>query len=139
MNFIEKYFLNVIVGQFADFKGRATRKQFWLFVLINFIIGTLFETITYLIFGANSFTSTIIVSVYGLVILIPYIAIMVRRLHDRNFKGWWLLLPIISFLFFMSLTIAQVGESIFVIAGSLIFIASSIFIFIQLVLSSKQS
>lgn len=73
--------------KFSDFKGRATRKEFWMFFLIHFI----FVNVA-VFFGRDVYTLYITVSI------IPLLAISVRRLHDINKSGWWILINAIVFV-----------------------------------------
>lgn len=97
---MKTYFLDVILNHYADFKGRATRKQFWLFQLWGAITFVLLLGCLVL---AGIWESQPLAwgSVIGMLLLfvgtlIPNIAIHVRRLHDIDFSGWWLLLNLIS-------------------------------------------
>jgi len=99
------YYLDAF-RKFADFSGRATRSQYWFFVLFNFIISLVLGFIDS-IFGLYSDGMGFLSAIYGLVVLIPALALSVRRLHDTNRSGWWLLvlfIPIVGifvFLYFM--------------------------------------
>lgn len=75
--------------KFADFSGRARRKEFWMFVLGSVIISVILSIIGAIIH--TSFLSYI----YSLVALVPSIAAGVRRLHDTNRSGWFILLGLI--------------------------------------------
>lgn len=82
-----------VLENYAVFEGRAHRTEYWMFVLINLfiIIGiTLLE-------GALR-TQGIIGSLYSLAVLIPSIAVSVRRLHDIGRSGWWLLISLLPLL-----------------------------------------
>ena len=68
--------------KYVDFSGRARRKEYWLFFLWNLVI----QVALVLLIAP-------LVTVYGLLVFLPSIAVVVRRLHDTNHKGWWLLLP----------------------------------------------
>lgn len=83
------YYIEVL-KKYAVFSGRARRKEYWMFVLFNFIISIAISLVTTFI-GALSFLSPL----YTLAILIPSIAVGVRRLHDTNRSGWWFLLAFI--------------------------------------------
>ena len=86
-----KYFVEFWKRAF-DFKGVASRPQYWYAVLINFFVILVLS----LLFGASDSTENITVSdVYALIILIPSISISVRRLHDQNRSGWFYLLNLI--------------------------------------------
>ena len=95
---MKTYFLDVIFKHYVDFGGRATRTQFWLFVLFNFIIG--------LVLGFFGKTGQTIAYIYQLVVLLPYLAIAARRLRDGGFTPWLLLLfllPIIGWIILLVL------------------------------------
>ena len=78
--------------KYAVFSGRARRKEFWLFILLSIIAGIVAGVID----GMIGTTVAEIYGIFGLIVtlglLIPGIAVSVRRLHDRNLRGWWLLI-----------------------------------------------
>lgn len=88
--YFNKYFVDVLKTQYTDFKGRANRPQYWYFFLFNFLISFVLGFIDGLIFGAN-----VISLVYTLAVLVPGIAIAVRRLHDLGKPWFWLLVALI--------------------------------------------
>ena len=88
--------------RYADFSGRSRRKEFWMFTLMNFIVmivlyalaifGMDFETgepgpLAMLAFG--------LLGLYWLAILLPSLAVQVRRFHDQEKSGWMVLLGLI--------------------------------------------
>lgn len=87
------------IEKYADFTGRAPRAEYWWFVLavmIAYVVVSIIESIL----GINR----MIAGVYGpltvllwLATLVPSIAVAVRRLHDTNRVGWWILLPIVPY------------------------------------------
>ena len=77
-----------VLKQYADFNGRARRKEFWMFTLISTLISIPLSLLDKYVFGVEFGISQI----YSLAILIPNIAVSVRRLHDVNKSGWMLLL-----------------------------------------------
>ena len=79
------------------FSGRARRKEYWYFTLYNFIIYILFLIIGGIISGND--LADVLSVIYSLAVLIPSIAVGVRRLHDTDRSGWWLLLPIVNLIF----------------------------------------
>ena len=94
------YFLNAIQNHYADFNGRARRKEYWMFVLFQFIfaiVAALLDNILGL-----SFSDVVpygwIYTLYGLALLIPGLAIAVRRLHDVGKSGWYLLIYLIPLI-----------------------------------------
>lgn len=80
-------------SKYAVFSGRSTRKDYWMFALINFIICVLL--------GVQSavMNSAILYNIYVIAVFIPSLAIAVRRMHDTNRSGWWILAPLISLIF----------------------------------------
>lgn len=78
-----------VLKKYAVFEGRARRKEYWMFYLFNAIISVGVVLI-------DGFIGSDIVSVlYPLAVLIPALAVTVRRLHDTNRSGWWLFIGLI--------------------------------------------
>jgi len=105
----KQYYVEVLKQQYADFNGRARRRNFWMFFLFNSIIAVVIAAIT----GAIGIT--FISSIYALAVLVPGIAIAVRRLHDVGKSGWWLLISLIPivgiWLIVLLCTDSQAGEN----------------------------
>ena len=82
-----------VLKQYADFSGRARRTEYWMFTLFNvIIIFALALVMTAGIAAGSSFLSVIgIVLYYGyaLAIIVPSLAVGVRRLHDIGKSGWY--------------------------------------------------
>ncbi len=79
-----------VLKKYAVFDGRAGRKEFWMFFLVNVIIGILLGMV-----------SNGLRNLYSLAILLPNIGVGIRRLHDTNRSGWWMLLgfvPVIGWV-----------------------------------------
>lgn len=89
------YYLNVWKN-FANFSGRARRSEYWYFALFNIIIAVILGQIAALI------EFPWLVTIYYLAILIPSLAVAVRRMHDVGKSGWYLLIPIYSFILAVS-------------------------------------
>lgn len=105
MKAFQTYFMDVLKNHYADFKGRATRKQYWLYVLFMFVLVFAIGLVGGITAAATGDTSKLpgllvggIFFLLWLVLLIPSLAIQVRRLHDTNRSGWWILLGIIPFV-----------------------------------------
>ena len=87
-----------VLKKYAVFSGRARRKEYWMFCLFNIIIGFILGVIEG-IAGINSGNNgSILPSIYQLAILIPSIAVGVRRMHDVGKSGWFLLIPIYNLI-----------------------------------------
>lgn len=85
-----------VLKKYAVFNGRARRKEYWTFVLINIVIALALGFIEGFT-GINSESNdSLFVSIYQLAVLLPSIAVGVRRMHDVDKSGWNLLIPIYS-------------------------------------------
>ena len=116
------YYLKVL-KQFADFNGRARRKEYWIYNIINSIIGGLLFFLDYLLGTTIDFLDLgegnslgILYLVYALLVFIPGLAVAVRRLHDVGKSGWMLLIALIPligaiWLLVLYLTDSNPGEN----------------------------
>jgi uncharacterized membrane protein YhaH (DUF805 family) len=82
--------------RYFEFGGRSSRYEFWFFVLFVTIASIVASFIDGLIFGADEESIGILSPIVSLVHLIPGIAVSVRRLHDIDRTGWWILLPFVA-------------------------------------------
>ncbi|MFH1867770.1 MAG: DUF805 domain-containing protein [Candidatus Omnitrophota bacterium] len=88
----------VVLKKYAVFKGRARRKEYWMFALFNLIIAFVLGLIEAII-GINSGSKeSLLGNIYSLAVLVPTIAVGIRRMHDVNKSGWFLLIPIYNFI-----------------------------------------
>ena len=107
------WYLKVVKEHYADFSGRARRKEFWMFVLFNFIISVVISIIfTGLALATESPALAAIAYVYSLAVLIPGIAVSVRRLHDIGKSGWFLLIALIPIVGPIWLLVLQCTDSV---------------------------
>lgn len=81
------YFFAVLT-KYATFSGRARRSEYWYFALFSTIISIVLMIVD------NILGVAIIGSIYSLGVLLPSIAVGVRRMHDVNKSGWFLLIPL---------------------------------------------
>lgn len=81
------YFINAL-KKYADFSGRARRKEYWMFILIYMIISVVLS-----IFGLD-----VISGLVALGLLVPSLSIAARRLHDTGRSGWWQLIVLIPLI-----------------------------------------
>ena len=77
-----------VLKKYAVFTGRARRREYWMFVLFSVIISVVLGVIGGLIHFP------MIANIYSLAVLVPSIAVGIRRMHDINKSGWFLLIPI---------------------------------------------
>lgn len=84
-----------VFRKFADFSGRARRTEYWMFVLFNVIINILLAILDGMLGTSNREGFGLLRGIYTLIVLIPSLAVSVRRLHDTGRSGWWLLLSFV--------------------------------------------
>jgi len=84
-----------VLQKYATFTGRARRAEFWWFILINFLITAVIGAFERMIGISEGSNPGFISSLYSLAVLLPSIAVGVRRLHDTGRSGWWLLLAVV--------------------------------------------
>jgi uncharacterized membrane protein YhaH (DUF805 family) len=99
-----------VLKKYAAFDGRSRRKEYWFFILFNVLISMALAFIDRLMGNVDPETGLGLFSgIYALGVMIPGMAVSVRRLHDTGRSGWWLLInlvPVIGtivFLYFMVL------------------------------------
>lgn len=88
------YWLKVVLNKYATFSGRARRKEYWMSFLAYTIINIVLNIIEGVLFHTN-FCS----SIFILALFIPSLSVAVRRMHDIDRSGWWILVPIILIIF----------------------------------------
>jgi uncharacterized membrane protein YhaH (DUF805 family) len=101
------YYLSVLEN-YTQFSGRARRKEYWMFIFVNTIIFVVLGILGYFVSGQ---IMAIIDAVYGLLMLIPSLAVIVRRLHDIGKSGWWILIALVPFIGAIVLLIFAVMDS----------------------------
>ena len=108
-----------VLKKYAVFSGRAGRKEYWWFVLINIVI---YCIVLFLLKKAvgNALLGGLMLlpSLYLLAIILPSWAVSVRRLHDSNHSGWWVLISLVPLIgqivFFIFLVMpSDVGDNRF--------------------------
>lgn len=121
--------------RYADFQGRSRRMEFWMWVLFTIIVAIVLGFIdgmlgfrlgpsssTYYASGGAAGFSTfssmgILGIIWSLATLVPNIAVAVRRLHDTNRTGWWLLLPVIPYVIGLFIMLgAAAGQNLGMVA-----------------------
>ena len=104
------------VRQYVGFSGRATRAEYWWWVLGTVVATILLSIVDSIIFGFELDSPSVFQPIFGLATLLPLLAVTARRLHDIGRTGWWQLLwvgigvlgAIVGF---------AVGLSVFLVAG----------------------
>lgn len=101
-----------VLKKYAVFSGRARRKEYWMFFLFNTIISFLLGLVLGFVgslLEVGVTLGSIGSALYTLGIIIPSLAVAVRRMHDSGRSGWWLLVPLAN-LFFLCVD-SQEGEN----------------------------
>ena len=89
-----------VLKKYASFAGRAGRKEYWYFCLCSVIVIFGLKLIGRLMDVGN-----LLYNIYSLATFLPGIAVGIRRMHDTNRGGWWVLVPIANIVF-----LAQKGQ-----------------------------
>lgn len=83
-------------AKYADFTGRAPRSEYWFFVLSYFLLLIAVAAVCALLGGTTLLWIGLGIGWLGL--LLPTLAAQVRRLHDTNASGWWMLMALIPYI-----------------------------------------
>lgn len=88
-----------VLKKYVDFNGRARRKEYWMFVWFNILISIVLGAVDYAtgMYQAEAGVG-VLSGLYSLAILLPSIAVAVRRLHDTSRSGWWLLIAFVPLI-----------------------------------------
>ena len=93
-----------VLKKYAVFAGRARRMEYWMFFLFNLIISIVLTCI-------DVFVGTAVLGmIYSLAVLIPSLAVAVRRLHDTDRSGWWILIGLVPVIGFIVLLVFMVMD-----------------------------
>jgi uncharacterized membrane protein YhaH (DUF805 family) len=105
---IMNWYLEVL-KKYAVFDGRARRKEYWFFYLFYFIFAFVLMIIDGMTGTSNEETGIgVLSSIFVLAMIIPGLAVAVRRLHDTDRSGWWIfisLIPLIGGIWFLVLMV----------------------------------
>ncbi|MDD3679078.1 MAG: DUF805 domain-containing protein [Patescibacteria group bacterium] len=103
------YYLDVL-KKYSDFKGRARRAEYWYFFLANFLISFGLGFMDGLLGLADEVTGYGPLGlIYSLAVIVPSIAVGVRRMHDLNKSGWYILVPFYNII--LAATEGQKGQN----------------------------
>ena len=81
--------VRICFQKYVSIEGRARRSEYWWFFLFMILMSFVLSTVDSIIFGPDF---GVLAPLFGLGVLLPAICVAVRRLHDRDMTGWWVLL-----------------------------------------------
>ncbi|GAB3809780.1 DUF805 domain-containing protein [Micromonospora zhanjiangensis] len=90
-----------VFSQYVGFSGRARRSEYWWFLLFAILVGIVASVLDSALgtkFDGSASSSGYIGLIVNLVFLLPSLAVSVRRLHDTDRSGWWILIGLIPFI-----------------------------------------
>lgn len=101
-----------VLKQYAVFSGRARRAEYWYFFLFHLIISLVLGFIDGFVgtFSADAGIG-LLGGIYALAVLLPSIAVSVRRLHDTERSGWWLLISLVPIIGVIVLLVFMIQDS----------------------------
>jgi len=100
-----------VLKKYAVFEGRSRRSEYWYFALFNFLIGLVLGIVDTAMGTVGSARIGLLGGLYSLAVLIPSIAVGIRRLHDTNRSGWWLLIALVPLVGWIVLLVFMVEDS----------------------------
>ncbi len=122
--------------KYATFSGRSRRQEYWMFFLFNIIISIVLALLDQLLglkLTSEGINNTGVLGViYSLATFVPGLSIAVRRLHDTNRSGWFLLLPIAPYILVILGLILRGFGSILIIIGCLAVLGLAILLIVWL-------
>lgn len=86
---------------YADFSGRASRGEFWYWALFSFLVSTGVNLIDFMSYQSHHLSGASLPNLITLLLVLPGLAVNVRRLHDLDKSGWWyfiILVPLVGFI-----------------------------------------
>lgn len=131
----------LVLKKYAIFNGRSRRKEFWMYILIGFLISIVLSIIdnSLDLFYFSLDEQSLLSSIYSLIVFIPGLAVSVRRPHDIGKSGWLILIPYGIFAFIL----ASIFSGLFFIwsfriFGILAFLGSSIWLIVLFATEGDQ-
>jgi uncharacterized membrane protein YhaH (DUF805 family) len=111
--------------KYATLSGRASRSEYWWWALVAFLVGLVLNIITSVagapgttvaangtaVPGPGAIVGSILMILWGLAVIVPSIALLVRRLHDANLSGWLVLVILVPILGALALLVMAILPS----------------------------
>jgi uncharacterized membrane protein YhaH (DUF805 family) len=82
--------------------GRARRKEYWIFFFCNFLV---YFILMFVDSGLGTITAEgdgVLMTIYAILVIVPSITVGIRRMHDTDHSGWWILVPLVNLIFFLT-------------------------------------
>ncbi len=79
--------IQIVFRKYAEFTGRAARAKFWWWALFNVLVAGALNLFNVIRIGENAYLGSLLAGLWGIVVLLPYLAVAVRRLRDAG-HGW---------------------------------------------------
>lgn len=104
-----EWYLKVVRDNYANFSGRARRSEYWYFILCNALIKLVLGLITVAIIKASNtmgIIGVVLIILYSFAMVVPNLAVVVRRLHDVGKSGWFYfvsLIPLVGPIWILAL------------------------------------
>ena len=102
MEQFKQYFVDTIKKRYADFQGKATRSEYWYFLLFYFvfimILGLIDINIINPMLGMTPEEASrggLLQAIFAFAMIVPFLALGVRRLHDIGKSGWWMFIGLV--------------------------------------------
>ena len=100
-----------VLRKYAVFGGRARRTEYWMFALGNVVVSMLLAFVDRSLGMSVSYGVGTLSSLYALAVLIPSLAVSIRRLHDTGRSGWWWLISLVPVIGVIVLLIFAAQDS----------------------------
>jgi uncharacterized membrane protein YhaH (DUF805 family) len=103
-----------VFRNYAEFTGRATRPEFWWWALFNLLVVGALNLFNVIRIGDNAYLGSLLAGLWGIAVLLPNLAVAVRRLRDAGY-GWghlfWILVPIAGIFVLITLRVQPKGDA----------------------------
>ena len=99
-----------VLKKYFRFRGRASREEYWYFTLFHVMITAILTLVDLFLLGSSERGIGLLSLAYTILVFLPGITVSVRRLHDTNRSGWWLLISFIPLLGALLLLYWYIGE-----------------------------
>ena len=85
--------------KYAVFRGRASRREYWMYILVSCVIVLALVVIEGLLMSDVEADESVLATLYQVAVFLPTVAAGVRRMHDTDHSGWWILVPLVNLYF----------------------------------------